>query len=389
MDRRRFIVSSAGAALFSWVTPRALAVPITGDLADRILVTVCLTGGNDGLNTVVPWTDDGYARQRSSLRLDKADLIPVDEDTGLHGSLSWIGKRIEERRATVVRGVGYPRPDRSHFKSMDIWLSGRRDDEARDGTGWIGRALDRCKDNAAALHVGEGVPSVALRGTRSAPLSMAGPEDLALYASAPRWVPSGEPAETALEGFANLRYRQALAFARKLQDLSDAGSKTNAYPANTIGQGLRTIAVMLRLGVPNRVFSTHQDGYDTHSNQKPTHAALLRALDRSLEAFWKDVESIGLANRLLIMVFSEFGRTLSENASGGTDHGTAGPVFLIGPRTKMPLEGMAPSLTVLDDGEPTATVDYRRIYAAVLEKWLRLAPRPVIGRGFEPIDCLG
>jgi uncharacterized protein (DUF1501 family) len=394
-SRRDFLRQSSLLALAPAV-PRFLAgtARAARPLADaRVLVVLQLDGGNDGLNTVVHFADDAYRRLRPNLGLATNDLIQVAAGIGLHPGLRPLAPLWEKGQVAVVQGVGYPNPDRSHFRSMAIWHTARRDAEEHTGYGWIGRALDGGRPlrggEPGALFVGLESPPAALRGRRAVTSAVARLEDFVFDGvdDLKGAIPGTDEGDD-LATFVRRTTLEAYASARRLEAAARA-SDTAPYPAGGLAGRLRLIARLLKAGFGTRVFYTLQAGYDTHGQQLVPHFGLLEELAAALAAFFADLAGAKLADRVVVLAFSEFGRTIRENASGGTDHGTAGPVFLVGPGVKGGLLGRPPSLTDLEAGEPKMTVDFRRVYASALHAWLGLEPRSALGGAFEPLALFG
>ncbi|MFO0950393.1 MAG: DUF1501 domain-containing protein [Isosphaeraceae bacterium] len=410
--RRDFLRSSlAASTLVSMGAPTVpaflgrSALAATADGAqgrgERVLVVVQLLGGNDGLNTVVPFGMDGYARQRRALRVPTPQIHKLSKDVGLHPSMGGMAKLAEDGRLAVVQGVGYPNPDRSHFRSMEIWESARLDPKALD-TGWLGRALD-----ARETKPGEDVPAIHL-GTRELPLAMRSKRtEVPSVASLDQYrlqIPGSDadrrasrdaldrlaaaerPADDPLLGFVRRSTLTAYASSRRLEQVTRAKGDGSTYPNFGLARRLEQVAQLIKAGFGTRIFYTSLDGFDTHANQLGTHAALLTELSDSLLAFHKDLAAAGQAERVAVLTFSEFGRRAGENASFGTDHGAAAPVFVTGPVARPGLVGDHPSLEKLDDGDLIHHTDFRRVYAALLERWLGVPAEPVLGPGFAPID---
>jgi uncharacterized protein (DUF1501 family) len=369
-------------------TARA-AVP---DRDGRILVVIQLDGGNDGVNTVVPFADEGYAGCRRALRLPKEQLVKVNDAVGLHPAMGEAGKLLEDGRLAILQAVGYPNPSRSHFESMAIWHTARFDPEERGGLGWIGRGLDDDRAPAGgapgAVFVGGGQLPVALRGRRSVASGLTRPEDFVLAPEAKPGPPGlgAEPKDdllafvrrSALDGYA--------AADRMAEGVRTAGAD-GRYPATDLAKQMALMAGLIKGGVGTRVYYARQPGYDTHAAQLGPHASLLRELSGALKAFLDDLAAAKLADRVTVLAFSEFGRTVKENGSAGTDHGTAGPVFLAGPCVKAGLVGATPKLLDPDPkyGDLRTGLDFRRAYAAVLEDWLGLSAKAALGAEFEKL----
>jgi uncharacterized protein (DUF1501 family) len=357
----------------------------------RVLVVIQLDGGNDGINTVVPFKDEGYARNREALALPVKRLISVSEGIGLHPAMQGAGRMLEAGRLAIVPGVGYPNPDRSHFRSMAIWHTARLDPVDHTGPGWIGRGFDgRAVPGAsspASLYIGAGALPSALRGTSAPAAALEHIDDLTLdqpNAAKPAggdMMDSRESSDS-VASFVQRAALDAYATADRLAALG-RGDSNARYPSSALAQRLGLIARLLKGGFGARVFYTLQTGYDTHVAQPGRHFQLLNELSGALEAFHADLSASGLFDRVLVMAFSEFGRRVAENGSAGTDHGTSGPVFLAGTHVQSGLIGSYPSLTDLVDGDLKMTVDFRRVYATVLEDWLGLASKNALDGTFE------
>ncbi len=386
--RRDFLKTSSLIALapagpgFLARTARAAAPKRDG----RALVVIQLDGGNDGVNTVVPFADEGYAKHRKALLLPKERLVKVNDAVGLHPSLADFGKLLEAGQLAVVQGVGYPNPSRSHFESMAIWHSARLAADDRDGTGWLGRGFDAVAPSAtgtSSLLVGSGQPPAALRGRRSATSAVEKMEDFALAEGVDvrRGAGAAEPKDE-LTSFVRRSLLDANATSDRFAELA-RGRDDARYPGTTLGERLRLVARLLKAGTPARAYYVVQPGYDTHADQLPSHANLLFELAGAVKAFLDDLKEAKLADRVAVLAFSEFGRRVQENGSRGTDHGTAGPVFLAGAPVKGGAVGKAPSMTDLEAGDLKVGLDFRRVYATVLEEWLGLPAKPTLGETFE------
>jgi uncharacterized protein (DUF1501 family) len=368
----------------------------------RVLVIVQLDGGNDAINTLVPHADEGYARYRKVLRLEKRRLIGINDEVGLHPALRGLSTLLERGHLALVPGVSYPNPNRSHFESMAIWQSARLDPDRNGGLGWIGRAFDAqagaasgVTAGATSLFIGDGSPPIALRGRRSSAMALASVDDLRLPIGL---VPSlGEThlsnvpeVDESLGSFVRRSLLDSYASAERVSDLVARSRRSSAgsYPDDPLGERLRTIGQMLKAGLGARVFYTVQPGYDTHAGQLETHDRLLRILSSALKAFFDDLAAAKLADRVLVLCFSEFGRRVAENSSAGTDHGTAGLVLLAGQGVRGGIQAKVPSLTDLPDGDPRWSVDFRRIYATALEDWLGLSAEAALGARFERLSLI-
>jgi uncharacterized protein (DUF1501 family) len=363
-----------------------LARASTPEQDARVLVVIQLDGGNDGLNTVVPFGDEGYARNRKSLKLEADRLIKVSDGVGLHPAMGEAGKLLESARLGIVPGVGYPNPNRSHFASMAIWQTARLDEEDHGGPGWLGQGLDPTGAGSSSTFVGPGAIPAALRGRRALASSLERIEDLTLDPALAR--PPAEAGGDDLAAFVRRSTLDAYASSDRLAELARDGASTARYPSTGLSNRLKLVARLLKGGYASRVFYTSQGSYDTHSAQSNTHFGLLNELSGALKAFLDDLAASKLADRVLVLCFSEFGRRVQENGSGGTDHGAAGPVLLAGPGVKAGLLGAYPSLTDLDDGDLKPVVDFRRVYATVLENWLGLPSQTALGGSFATLPLL-
>lgn len=370
LTRRSFLKSSSVVALSATVPlflPRS-AVGATPDKDARVLVVVELDGGNDALNTVVPHADAEYAKLRPKLKLDPTRLLKLTDSVGLHPALKPLDELLAAGRLAVLPGVGYPNPNRSHFESMAAWHTARFDADGQKGYGWLGRALDPTA--GSLFSVGTDVPA-ALRGRRSSAVAFKRIEEVLLSDPVATKAGTGpEPADDLL-AFVRRQAVDAHAAADTLAKLS--GDKAGpSYPPTELAERLKLVAKLLKAGVGARVFYTQQGGYDTHSQQQFSHSNLLNEFAGAAAAFFADLKGSKLDDRVTLLSFSEFGRTIRENGSAGTDHGTAGACFVAGPTVKGGLVGTMPSLTELEKGEPTMTADFRGVYNAVLADWMGL-----------------
>jgi uncharacterized protein (DUF1501 family) len=392
LSRRDFLRSSTLLALAPTVpgflaqTARAARPQRNG----RILVVIQLDGGNDGINTVVPFADEGYAKHRRVLRFVKQQLVKVNDRVGLHPSLADAGKLLESGRLAIVQGVGYPNPNRSHFESMAIWHTARLDPEERGDLGWIGRALDGQRRPSGGMpdcvFLGGGQLPGALRGRRSVTSAMTRPEDFVL-APEVKVKPAAAAPKDDLAAFVRQATLDAYSTADRMALVARGKGDGAVYPATELAREMQLMARLIKADIGTRVYYARQTGYDTHSAQLGTHANLLTQLAGALKAFLDDLAAAKLADRVVVLCFSEFGRTVKENDSAGTDHGTSGPVLLAGPGVKAGLVGTTPSLLELDPkhGDLITGCDFRQVYATVLENWLNLPAKAVLGGTFDKL----
>lgn len=413
-SRRAFLKGSAGSAA---LVALAQGVPqfllnasahAAENRGETVLVVVQLSGGNDGLNTVIPFADDAYRKGRPSLAVGKDQVKKIDDSLGFHPSMDGFAKLLEGGKLGIVQGVGYPNPDRSHFSSMDIWHTarpelykgrGERDGPGHRVTGWIGRCLDvhaparGATGDMPGLHLGGGRLPLALVGEEIRVSSVDALEgfklehgsDERLRNAMQRAASAKRDGQDDLVTFLQRGTLSAMDSSRRVQESLGKYKTDVKYPESGLARRLKTVAQLIDAGLGTRVYYLDLDGFDTHANQGAAHAGLLAELSGAVSAFVNDLDAHGHGKRVMTMTFSEFGRRVRENASQGTDHGAAAPLFVAGGRVKTGLIGQHPSLTDLDEGDLNFTTDFRSVYAAVLEQWLGVASEPVLGGKFEPV----
>jgi uncharacterized protein (DUF1501 family) len=368
---------------------------------DTILVVLEMTGGNDGLNTVIPYADDLYHKARPTLRQTKDVVIRLDDHVGLHSGMQGFKPLLEKGQLAVVQGVGYPNPERSHFEAMDIWQSA---EPKGSRTGWLGRAAVETDNRAGGvpiLHLGPnrvplalaGAPgggAVTLNDQNSFRLELGGGkvgqhkvrrkllEDLAAPAAR---------AEDDLASFVQRRQVQTFTAVENLRDLLE-GPNAVARQGGGLTQKLQLIAGLIAKGFGTRIFYVSMDGFDTHANQGPSHSNLLGDLANSIGAFFQTLKTNGHDGRVRLMTFSEFGRRVQENGSRGTDHGAASCLFVAGPSVKGGVVGKHPSLADLDADDLKFHTDFRRVYATQLDSWLGCDSKAVLGAKWDHLKEL-
>jgi uncharacterized protein (DUF1501 family) len=411
--RRDFLKTALGASAMvsfasgapDFLVRSAMAASSRNKERDTVLVVVQLSGGNDGLNTVVPYADDEYTRNRPTLCLPAGKLHKIDSLMGFHPRMAAFMRLYQAGYLGIVRGVGSPNPDRSHEGAMRIWHTADPERPNRQ-TGWLGRAADSIwnpnQTNAPALFVGSIAQPFALNAENVVVPSIRSPRDLVTRrmsghadAPSPPKHAAGPPRadkQNPLLDFLRRSTLNARANARRIEAAAKMPDSAE-YPAFQLAATLRTVARLIRADVGIRIFFTELGGggiggFDNHANQLGNHCALLHHLSESVAAFVHDLKGQKLLDRVLLMTFSEFGRTVRENGRRGTGHGAAAPAFLAGGRLKGGMTGEHPSLTDLDNGAPKFHTDFRRLYATVLDRWLGLDSRVILGRNFEPLDIL-
>jgi uncharacterized protein (DUF1501 family) len=407
-NRRDFLRASlASAGVVAWglgvpgfVRRTAGATPPAGRAGarDSVLVVVELTGGNDGLNTVVPFKDPQYKKLRPTLALPEAQLKKVNDQIGLHPSLGGLAQVLQDGALCVVQGVGYPNPDQSHFRSMDIWQAASMAQTFTEG--WLGKAL-KSLPGTPAFHLktdNENSP-LALEGAPVRPPSIKTLEEFQLQLTAAsgadkqaqRAVIEAGARPTSAGGLIDFVQRTAAstyASSRRLREIGKNYQPKSPYPETPLGGRLKLCAQLIDAGLRARIFYVAHGNFDTHSTQAPTHANLLQQLGDATAAFWKDMKARGQGERVLLMTFSEFGRRAMENGSHGTDHGAAAPMFLVGGRVKAGAVGAHPSLTDVPMGNLQYHTDFRQVYAAILERYLGVSSKEVLGGVFTPANVL-
>jgi uncharacterized protein (DUF1501 family) len=413
MTRREFLnkgltIVAAGATAPMFLTRTALALnnpwdhtltASAGQSGGPILVVVQMGGGNDGLNTLVPFAHDEYYRARPHLAVPRESVLRVTDELGFHPGLKPLKALYDDGRLAVIQGAGYPNPNRSHFRSMEIWQTA---DPAGNGprTGWLGRLFDSecpvCGPTAGVAMLGAEMP-LAMQGTSGRAVVLESPQAFAFHplqgagsaeAEAYRQLLQPVPGEEPMVDFLTHTAMDAVLASDDIRKVAGHLSDSGSYPRDPFGMKLRLVSELISAGSPTRVYYVGLGGFDTHAAQAGRHDRLLEQMAGGLDAFVKDLMQKGLLDRVLVMTFSEFGRRVSENASAGTDHGAAAPMFLIGGSVAPGAGGPHPSLTDLDQGDLKYNVDFRSVYATVLEQWLGVSSQQILGDRFPLIDVL-
>jgi uncharacterized protein (DUF1501 family) len=407
-NRRAFLKSSMvawGMTVPGFVSRTAFAAP-TADKSgakDTILVVVQLTGGNDGINTVIPFKDPDYAKLRPTLKIPADQVRKINDSIGLHPSLAGLAELLEQQSLCVVQGVGYPNPSQSHFRSMDIWQGATTAETIAEG--WIGKAL-KAIPQAPSFHLAannETAP-LALSGAPARVPSLTSLADFQLRtidgtgkdAKDQRTLieKTAQPAQAGSSGagspglldFVKRTAVNTYASSRRLQEIAKNYQPKVPYPEGGLANRLKLAAQLIDADLGARIFYVSIDGFDTHANQAAAHPGLLAQVSGAITAFYKDLAARGHKDRLLIMTFSEFGRRVFENGSRGTDHGSGAPMLLVGGKVHPGLVGDHPSLTKeVEMGNLKHHTDFRQVYAAVLDQWLGVPSKDVLGQEFKPL----
>jgi len=427
--RRQFLargvtLASASMTVPAFIQSSAMGLPVPGELMssmpgvpeDHVLVVVQLSGGNDGLNTVVPLGDPNYYNARPGIAIPESQALGLSRDAGLglHPALTGMKSLYDDGLCAIVQGIGYPNPNRSHFMSMDIWHTGDTD---ATGNGWLGRYFDhqccgygkgesgRPEDGSHAMQ-----PGIALG--REAPLAMQGSKIKPIAFETPdlfQWtgekvhqslvdpyetlIARGDAPDHADGSNSSFLMRTALD-AQVSSDMirrAVARKPKTDYPSSRLGQELSMVASMINAGLKTRVYYVTLGSFDTHAGQGGrygNHARLLEQFASAVRAFYADLGQQGNDGRVLTMSFSEFGRRVKQNASGGTDHGTAAPMFLFGPMVKPGVHGRHPSLSDLAGGDLKFNVDFRTVYAAILDQWFAADAEAILGGRYRAAPVL-
>ena len=439
--RRSFLRTSVLGAAASWTLPAFIdqtfaamnaqaadsATQIVTGTDGPILVVLQQAGGNDGLNMLPPWADDAYHAARPTLGIKADKALKLNDYCGFHPSLASLKGLYDEGHVAVVQGVGYPNPNRSHFRSTEIWQTAADSNRSKP-YGWLGSYFDSCCQGAAptvGVAIGGQMPQ-AFASPHPTGISFANPEQF-------RWIDKGS--KSGSMSAAEFYYRQINApdssgdmagaaegavdaghDGSSIGAISGGGSAQNAdvssldflertaldaqlssdkvreiarktkpgaaYPNSRLAESLSLVGRMIAGGLPTRVYYVSHGGYDTHQGQAPTHERLMKELGDALGAFCADLKAQGNFNRVMVLSFSEFGRRVTQNASGGTDHGAAAPMLMLGGGVRPGLYGNYPSLTDLYQGDLRYNVDFRSVYATALERWLKVPSANVLGRKF-------
>lgn len=396
-SRRTFLKQSSLIAAGSALAPYFIngMTSTLKDFSGKRLVIIQLSGGNDGLNTVVPYRNDIYYKARPQIAIQPNEVLKISDELGFHPALEGLRSLYDDGLMGVINSVGYPNPDRSHFRSMDIWHSGSNAEENWT-TGWLGRYLDNACDHCEvpyrAIEVDDSL-SLAMKGVHSKGMAMAAPDKLMSNLKG-----------THAEVLANMHGDEAhddhqLGYLYKtmVETVNSAGyigqkikkHKSQAsYPQNPFASNLKTIAELIGSGMETSVYYASMTGFDTHARQTNTQQRLLKQYGDAVSVFVRDLKALGELENTIILTFSEFGRRVSQNASGGTDHGTANNLFIMGGTTKPGFFNKAPQLIDLDNGDLKYEIDFRRIYAALLDNWLGVSSNEVLKRQFKPLNFL-
>ena len=394
IDRRKFLGVGALSATvpgFLGKTGRLLADD-TKSLAerDRVLVVVQLAGGNDGLNTVIPFRDEAYHKARPKVGIAINKSLKIADDFALHPETGELRKLYDAGQLGIVTNVGYPNPNRSHFRSTEIWEAAVLEKDTL--TGWIGRYFDsECRGVVSpmlGLQLGD-KPAMTFAHAKCRAVTLTNPSlfqwEAGSVGQAMDRLNKVQTTGNDQLDFLQRTGNDTLTLSKRIRDaLKDSKTSTEYMPFN-FSQSLKVVAQMITADVPTRVYYVSLGGFDTHSTQVGRHAGLLQELSQGLGSFIADLKSMGHLDRTLVMTFSEFGRRVAENEQQGTDHGTAGVMFLAGGPVKAGIHGDRPDLSDLDEGDLKFKTDFRSVYSTVLKEWLKADAKKVLGSEFKTL----
>jgi uncharacterized protein (DUF1501 family) len=405
-SRRQFIVQGVGAfagflavdSIFSRAARAASGVHTAGSSAGRCLVVVNLQGGNDGLNTVIPFADPNYYRARPSIGVAQSEIVKLDSELGLNPQLAGLKELFDAQRLAILQGVHYPNPILSHFRSTEIWQTAAPDRFVTDG--WAGRYLDDAHLPATNLFkgvaIGPVLPKMMVADKTDVPaiadlrsFGFTGKRDEQRQADkilngAGDVYPFESPYLSLVQGVEHDAHAASL----QLPQLVAGYKAALEFPKTPFGQGLNLISAIINAGLGTKVFYISLGSFDTHVDQRRRQDMLLEQFASGIKAFYADLAAHKSDDRVVTMTFSEFGRRVEENANRGTDHGTAAPMFIVGGGVKGGVYGDHPSLTDLDFGNLKWHTDFRAVYATLLERWLGVPSSPVLGTGFPTLSFI-
>jgi uncharacterized protein (DUF1501 family) len=397
VNRRKFLIASAGLGAagllsgtmaISWPDLMRAAQDRPLAKGTGILVIVTLYGGNDGVNTVIPYAANAYHDARPELAYAPTEVLHLDDQLGLNPALRGLAQLWNEQKLAIVRGVSYPRPDHSHFRSMDIWQTASPTEPV--ATGWIGRWLDATGDDPLrAVNIGSVLPplTVGEKCTAAALSASSAPVAKERFTATLDALGVDDPTDTPAMAAVCAAYRATriadTAFA-PVQASADGGKKT----AKGLAAQLDVVASAVKARVPAQVYTVQLGGFDTHADERETQQRLLQTFDEAVSPFLRDMAADPYGRNVVLVAYSEFGRRVAANASQGTDHGTAGPVFVAGNAIKGGFYGEEPDLSDLDNGDLKPTTDFRDVYYELLTKTLKTDPVPSVGAGRQSLGFL-
>lgn len=394
--KRKEFLQVGSLATASFMLPKFLKAfekPMMVPPGNKVVVVIQLSGGNDGLNTVIPVNNDIYYKARPVLGVKKDKALLLTDEVGLNPALQAFKGLYDDGSLGILNSVGYPNPDRSHFRSMDIWHSASESNEYVS-TGWVGRYLDaQCKgcDKPTQAIEMDDVLSLALKGEESKALALKDPAKL-YNTSNSKYFKDLNGSHQAGEETVDYLYKtmsETISSAEYIYNQSRVHPTGQQYPGTELGKDLKTIASLIFSDINTKVYYVSLGSFDTHVGQEGQQKRLFTELNDAVKAFTDDLKKNGRFNDVLMMTFSEFGRRVAQNASGGTDHGTANNMFLIGGALKQKgVLNALPDLTDLNEGDLKHKVDFKNVYATVLNKWLAADDKTILGKKFNYMDFI-
>lgn len=396
MNRRNFIKKSTFATAGTMLVPMFLQACDAGlalnNNTDKKLVILQFTGGNDGLNSIVPFTNDIYYKSRPSIAIQAANILKANDELGFNPNLKILQKLYDNNEISIINNVGYPDPDLSHFRSMDIWHTASDANEFLS-TGWLGRYLDgNCPNPHHALEIDDTL-SLALKGQNKSGFAVSNPTQLR-NTTQNKIIQAVAQSHHDHEHEENISYlyktlANTVSSADYLFEKSKVYSSKESYPKGKFGKELKQVAELIISGCNTQIYYVSVGGFDTHSNQVNQQDKLLASYSESMMAFVQDLKNNNQWDNTLVMTFSEFGRRVAENGSRGTDHGKANNLYLMGGKIKKAgFYNNAPDLSKLDDGDLSFEVDFRRVYATVLKDWLQSTDAAVLTKSFDSLGIV-
>jgi uncharacterized protein (DUF1501 family) len=390
--RRRFLQAGSLVSA-SMLMPKFLKALEKGQMVppgNKVLVIIQLSGGNDGLNTIIPYRNDIYYRVRPALGIKREAALSLNDELGIHPSLKGLKALYDDGALGILNNVGYPNPDRSHFRSMDIWHSASQSNEYWSD-GWIGRYLDAqckgCDRPTQALEIDDTL-SLALKGDNDKGLALTDPARLFGTSSDRFFKDLQQQYNTGGDHHSNADYLyktmgETISSAAYIQQQFKTYKSAEPYPNTELGRNLRTIANLIMSDINTKVYYVSHGSFDTHVNQQDQQARLFGQLSDAVSVFTGDLKKNHRFEDVVVMTFSEFGRRVGQNASGGTDHGTASNMFLIGGGLKQQgLINEGPDLVNLKDGDLQYKVDFKSVYATLLSGWLGANDKDILRREY-------
>lgn len=388
INRKTFIKTSSLAAA-SFLFPnflKALTLPEALAATGKTLVILQLSGGNDGLNTIIPVRNDIYYQSRNQISIKKDNALLLNDEAGIHPNLRFFKELYDNGELAVMNNVGYPDPNKSHFRSMDIWQSAS-DSNQFINSGWLGRYLDEachdCQNPTQAIEIDD-LLSLAMKGENNKAIAFRDPKKLfdnsqeTLYK---KLAADHQDHEHNLASYLYNTLGNTIQNSGYIFEESKAKPTDKIYPATQIGKDFKTIASLIKSDINTQVYYLSVGSFDTHANQNQRQNQLFKTINDAVETFTKDLKDSGKFNDVMIMTFSEFGRRVAQNASNGTDHGTANQMFFIsGGLKKKGLLNALPDLINLADGDLIYSEDFRKVYATVLKKWLNSDDQKILGK---------